>query len=273
MKRACVLGAALIVLVASAAAAQTASGKKRRPLPHEYGRVVLDNHSSAAGLAPVVFEHWLHRAKFTCRVCHVDLGFGMKAGATDVKAADNAAGFYCGACHDGRRTVEGLKVFESCAKPEPKEARVTCTRCHSAGKDVKPRYDFPTFTRNLPRGRFGNGVDWEKAEEDGLVKPSDVLPGVSIPRTALTAQKDFALSPKLAGMPEIIFSHKKHTVWSGCEGCHPEIFVGVKKGATKYSMQEIFEGKYCGTCHAGVAFPMIDCQRCHAKPVQPGSHP
>jgi c(7)-type cytochrome triheme protein len=48
----------------------------------------------------------------------------------------------------------------------------------------------------------------------------------------------------------------------------PEIFVGVKKGATKYSMVEIFEGKYCGVCHVNVAFPLIDCQRCHTKPVQ-----
>jgi c(7)-type cytochrome triheme protein len=43
--------------------------------------------------------------------------------------------------------------------------------------------------------------------------------------------------------------------------------VGVSKGATKYSMVEIFEGKYCGVCHGTVAFPNIDCQRCHVKPV------
>ena len=69
-------------------------------------------------------------------------------------------------------------------------------------------------------------------------------------------------------MPAIIFSHKKHTVWNGCELCHPEIFVGVKKGATKYSMVEIFDGKYCGVCHTNVAFPLLDCQRCHTEPVQ-----
>jgi len=69
-------------------------------------------------------------------------------------------------------------------------------------------------------------------------------------------------------MPDIIFSHAKHTVWNGCEGCHPEIFMGVKRGATKYSMVDIFEGKYCGACHVAVAFPTIDCQRCHSRPVQ-----
>jgi c(7)-type cytochrome triheme protein len=42
----------------------------------------------------------------------------------------------------------------------------------------------------------------------------------------------------------------------------------VKKGATKYSMVEIFDGKYCGACHMTVAFPLTDCGRCHTRPVQ-----
>jgi c(7)-type cytochrome triheme protein len=265
----------------STARAQQAAGKKRRPLPPEFGRVVMDNHSSQAKLPPVVFDHWLHRAKFTCRLCHVDVGFAMKPGGTDVKAADNMAGYYCGACHNGKLAVDGRKVFESCSPatvehhlsghlghPSGIDAHPTCLRCHSQGKDVKPQVDFASFTRNLPKGRFGNGVDWEKAEETGLVKPADFLEGISIKRKSISAQKDFALGAKLQGMPDIIFSHQKHTVWNGCELCHPEIFVGVKKGATKYSMVEIFEGKYCGVCHVNVAFPLIDCQRCHTKPVQ-----
>ena len=32
-------------------------------------------------------------------------------------------------------------------------------------------------------------------------------------------------------------------------------------------MAEIYEGKYCGVCHVHVAFPLLDCQRCHTKPV------
>ena len=57
---------------------------------------------------------------------------------------------------------------------------------------------------------------------------------------------DFELGAKVEGMPDIIFSHRKHTVWNGCELCHPEIFIGIKKGITEYSMVEIFDGKYCG---------------------------
>ena len=258
----------LAALLAVDAPAQT-SAKRRRPLPDEFGRVVIDNHSGKAGFAPVVFDHWLHRAKFTCRLCHVDLGMAMKAGGTDIKAADNLKGFYCGACHDGRTVAEGdRKVFASCDKPLAHEGRAVCFRCHSEGRDVKPEVDFASFTKGLPRGRFGNGIDWEKAEELGLIQPSNFLEGVSIARKPLAVQGDFELSPKLRGMPGILFSHRKHSVWNGCELCHPEIFVGVRRGVSKYSMVENFEGKFCGTCHLKVAFPLLDCQRCHTEPVQ-----
>jgi len=243
--------------------------KKKRPLPHEYGRVIINNYSEKAGLAPVVFDHWLHRAQFTCRLCHVDIAFGMKAGASGIKAADNMKGFYCGTCHNGKVTVDGRKVFESCKLQFSKEEVRRCERCHSLGNsNVKPEHDFDSFAEKLPKERLGNGINWEKAEATGLIKPIDYLEGVSIKRKELAVQKDFSLDSKVPGMPAIIFSHKKHTVWNGCELCHPEIFVGVKKGATKYSMVEIFDGKYCGVCHTNVAFPLLDCQRCHTEPVQ-----
>jgi len=258
---------ALIVAVAVTAEAQTGV-KKRRPLPYEYGRVILNNYSEKAGFAPVVFEHWLHRSKFTCRLCHVDIAFAMKAGGTSVSASDNMSGYYCGTCHNGKTSIGGEKVFASCSKKYSSDDMTRCNRCHSLGKNVKPQYDFAAFTQRFPKERFGNGVDWEKAENDGLIKPLDFLEGVSVSRKPLAVQKDFALDAKLESMPAIIFSHRKHTVWNGCELCHPEIFTGVKKGATKYSMVEIFDGKYCGVCHRTVAFPLIDCQRCHTRPVE-----
>ena len=266
------IGLAGLVAIAAclpgAAFPQATPGKKRRPLPPEFGRVVLDRQSEKAGLAPVVFDHWLHRAKYTCRLCHVDIGFAMTANGTGIRAADNAAGYYCGACHDGRKMVGTTRIFDSCSKVAPTDPKASCARCHSLGKNVKMAYEFDAFVKGLPRGRFGNGVDWEKAEEQGLVKPLDFLEGVSIKRKPITAQNDFALSPQLQGMPEIVFSHAKHTVWNGCELCHPDIFGAVKKGEVKYSMSEIFAGKRCGACHVSVAFPLQDCQRCHTRPVQ-----
>lgn len=245
MKRAVVL--ALIVLAPFALAQGM---KKRRPLPDEFGKVVMNNFSEKNNVAPVVFDHWLHRAKFTCRLCHVDIGFAMEANATQVHEEANRKGFYCGACHNGKVAFE----------------MASCDRCHSAGKSVKRAYDFAAFTADLPKGRFGNGVDWEAAEAEGKIKLTDTLPGVSVKRSPLQVPKDYSIEAKVAGLPEIIFSHRKHATWNGCELCHPEIYA-VKAGATKYTMQDVFAGKFCGVCHGPVAFPAIDCQRCHTKPV------
>jgi c(7)-type cytochrome triheme protein len=265
MKRV-LLAAFLIFLFAGITLAQTGV-KKKRPLPADYGRVVINNYSQKGGLAPVVFDHWVHRSRYTCRLCHVDIGFAMKAGTTGIKAVDNMKGFYCGTCHNGKMAADGRKVFEACSKKSTQDDTNRCDRCHSEGKMVRREHDFESLAGRLPKERFGNGINWEKAEEEGLVKPVDFIEGVSIKKPSLTIQKDFALGAKVEGMPDIVFSHKKHTVWNGCELCHPEIFIGVKKGATKYSMVEIFEGRYCGACHTTVAFPLTDCQRCHTKPV------
>jgi c(7)-type cytochrome triheme protein len=258
---------ALLATVCGTASAEFGV-KKKRPLPYDYGKVVINNYSDKAGMQSVVFDHWIHRSKFTCRLCHVDIGFGMKAGSTGIKAADNKSGYYCGSCHNDK-TIAGAKVFKACEVNTSAPDMARCRRCHSRGKAGEQKYDFASFTERFPRDRFGNGINWELTEEKGYIQPIDFLEGISFKRKALPVQKDFALNPKLSSMPDIVFSHKKHTVWSGCELCHPEIFVGVKKGLTKYSMADIYEGKYCGACHSSVAFPLIDCQRCHTEPVQP----
>jgi len=268
MRRKVLVAVGLISILCLPGFSQTGT-KQRRPLPYEYGRVVINNYSERANLAPVVFEHWIHRSMFTCRVCHVDVGFAMKAGGTGIRAVDNERGFYCGTCHNGKKVVDGKTVFEACSGLSNPSDSKRCERCHSLGKNVTSDFDFFAFSKPLPKERFGNGIDWEKAEELGLIKPVAVLDGVSPKRNAFSAQKDFALNPKVEGMPDIIFSHKKHTVWNGCELCHPDIFMGVKKGATHYTMVEISQGKSCGACHVTVAFPLTDCQRCHSKLVQP----
>lgn len=239
--------------------------KKKRPRPFEFGAVTISNYTPANGLAPVTFDHWIHREKFTCRLCHVDIGFAMKAGATQIKAADNIRGYFCGACHNGRMILDSKTVFASCSNNPAKEELTRCRKCHTETISQKKEDDFYKLTERLPRGRLGNGIDWELAEEKGLIKPLDFLEGISVKRSAMASQKDFALSGNVEGMPEIIFSHKKHAVWNGCELCHPELFLGVKKGNTKYSMVDIFGSKYCGTCHTSVAFPLTDCQRCHTR--------
>ncbi len=67
----------------------------------EYGDVVINNYSDAAGIRPVVFPHWFHRLRFRCKVCHSDLGFKFKAGGNDINMLKIIDGQFCGACHNG----------------------------------------------------------------------------------------------------------------------------------------------------------------------------
>src|SRR6266496_6420551 len=131
-----ILSALALILVFSAPTWAQTAVKKRRPLPYEYGRVVINSYSEKAGFPPVVFEHWLHRAKFTCRVCHVDVGFAMKEGATGIKAGDNMRGYYCGACHNGKTLFEGKPLFEACSRKVSADDEARCERCHSLGKSA-----------------------------------------------------------------------------------------------------------------------------------------
>ncbi|HYA94293.1 MAG TPA: c(7)-type cytochrome triheme domain-containing protein [Thermodesulfobacteriota bacterium] len=239
------------------------------PVPHEYGSVIIHNFSGQAGLAAVRFDHWLHRARYTCRLCHVDIGFAMEANATKIEADTNMKGFYCGSCHNGTRVYGSKKIFAACSlSPRPGED-TRCSRCHSVGKKVQKEYDYASFTKGLPKKNLLNLVDWEDAEARGFIRPIDFLPGVSMERPPLTLQKDFSIPSKGWGwMSDIIFSHKKHARWNGCEVCHPDIFPSVKRGTVKYSMLEIWNGQYCGVCHSRVAFPLNDCQRCHVNRVR-----
>jgi c(7)-type cytochrome triheme protein len=84
----------------------------------EYGDVVMNNYSDAAGMRPVVFPHWFHRVRFRCKVCHADLGFEFKAGGNKINMLKIIDGQYCGACHNGEIawSVENCNLCHS-AKP------------------------------------------------------------------------------------------------------------------------------------------------------------
>src|SRR6266545_6849596 len=125
MKRLSLCTAVLLLVFAGITFAQ-GGVKKKRPPAYEYGNVTINNFSANAGLAPVVFQHWSHRARFTCRVCHVDIGFAMKAGATRMRAADNIKGYYCGTCHNGKMLFNNEKVFEACSKNSPALDQLRC---------------------------------------------------------------------------------------------------------------------------------------------------
>ena len=69
---------------------------------------------------------------------------------------------------------------------------------------------------------------------------------------------------------DVVFSHVYHVKvkHQHCFYCHPKLFKR-KFGADHFTMQDIWQGKYCGACHNGVkAFSAknpANCTRCHRQ--------
>ena len=68
----------------------------------------------------------------------------------------------------------------------------------------------------------------------------------------------------------VIFSHAIHVedIGLGCDMCHPDLFNMASLAAEQYedfTMQSLYDGKYCGACHDGSwAFASdTQCARCH----------
>ena len=87
----------------------------------EYGDVLLNSTSKAAGMNPVIFPHWVHRMKYSCRACHESLGFKMKAGTSGITMNKIFAGEYCAVCHNGKVAF----------------ATTQCQLCHSGKKGLE----------------------------------------------------------------------------------------------------------------------------------------
>lgn len=104
----------------------------------EYGDVVINNYAETQGMRPVVFPHWFHRIRYTCKVCHADLGFKFKAGGNDITMSKIIEGQFCGACHNGN-IAWSVK---------------NCNLCHS-GKPGTPTQVHESTTQELavPAGR------------------------------------------------------------------------------------------------------------------------
>jgi len=217
--------------------------------PFLYGNIEMNRLAKDAGMEPVYFSHWTHRIRYQCRVCHAELGFAMKRGATEINKSDFENGLLCGACHNGKIAFAGR--LDGAA----------CQRCH--GKTALPeRSRFKRLRVNLPRSDFGNRIDWSKAVESGAITPKASLEGDQEP---LEFDKELVMTPPNRTVPPVRFPHSTHTKQLGCENCHPDIFNVSLKGTYRLSMKESLKGRFCGVCHLRVAFPFDDCVRCHVN--------
>lgn len=215
------------------------------PSREEYGNIIIDRTSSSSGQQPVNFSHWLHRARYTCRVCHGELDFLMKANATEITERANRSGKFCGACHNGKIAFRH---------------NGNCDKCHNGDIGYSNRR-FEDFLLNyaLPMTATGNGVDWGEGIRRKILKPLTYIKKKS---QDMKFDKELTLEAEMSIIPPAVFPHKAHTAWLDCDNCHPDLFNIQKKG-THFSMEEILKGNYCGVCHLSVAFPMDECRKCH----------
>ena len=91
-----------------------------QPAYAEFGDIVLNETSKAAGMNPVIFPHWVHRMQYSCRACHDSLGFKMKVGTSGITMQKIFAGEYCAVCHNGKTAF----------------ATTQCMLCHSGKKGL-----------------------------------------------------------------------------------------------------------------------------------------
>ncbi len=232
----------LLFLTVSGASAMMAPGNfnfAADPPSQDYGNVIM----KPDGAKPVIFSHWEHRLRYTCRVCHFELEINFKAGSTGITMEDNVEGKYCGACHNGK-TAFGIEK---------------CSRCHNggAGPDEK---EFSKKTDGLPLAEHGNHVDWNAAIEGNLIKPARYL---KIEPEKFPFNQTLTLKAAWDYVPSAVFPHEAHNRWLDCNNCHPDIFDVKHVTEDQNRMGSYFRGEFCGVCHGKVAFPLKDCRRCH----------
>lgn len=252
-----VVFAALVssVIIAGSALAQgdvtkETDFRKIKP-PAAHGTVIMNRSTaSSAEVKPVVFPHWAHRDKYSCKACHTDIGFKLKSNTTGVTQADIEAGKYCGECHNGKAAF----------------AATECNRCHSYGIEVKENRKFDDAVKGLPADHFGNKVDWVKALNEKKIKAGPA-PGGKDDLQPLDLDVIIPVTKFVPHPPDVKFPHKPHTEQMDCTTCHTAIFKQQKGGNPEMNMMKIMAGQYCGVCHTRVAFPLDDCFRCHSQPA------
>ena len=119
--------------------------------------------------------------------------------------------------------------------------------------------------KDFPRDD-GGLIDWIGAIDNGLISPRAVLQGEG---EMHAVDLDLVLK-NTSSMPFVKFPHLPHTKWLTCENCHPAIFLP-QNGGNFITMADIMEGKFCGVCHGKIAFPPLECARCHSIPKDTGN--
>ncbi|PKN18451.1 MAG: cytochrome C [Deltaproteobacteria bacterium HGW-Deltaproteobacteria-6] len=229
----------------------------------------------------VAFHHETHVKKATCRSCHPSL-FKPKEGATKITMTDHGRNQYCFTCHDQKR--KDTFAWSDCSRchkkaiPSPKEAihfgkgakavsfkheshqlKAGCKACHP---------QMFAYGRSGARIDFNDHVNGKSCFTCHAAKDGSAFYDCNRCHKDKPAAKKSAYYPAVlkykTPVQNVYFHHASHATFS-CNQCHPQPFT-VKKGQTKMTMSEMYQGKTCGMCHNGdKAFSSRDCARCHKK--------
>lgn len=230
---------------------------------------------------PVVFSHEFHLAKYAnnCKICH-DAIFNLKS-KRHFTMAEMERTKSCGACHTGMKafSVSSEKDCVRCHKGKPREITYTvkglgtatfshsihiaktggaCKGCHN-GKVISGR-DRGVTMADMEKGRTCGACHNGKRAFTVTANCGRCHKGMS--------PKDITFN--LKGVSPALFSHNFHLQLYKCADCHTKTFP-YRAVVGKATMDDMFKGKSCGTCHNGKdAFAATgDCGKCH-KGLKPG---
>jgi len=160
------------------------------------------------------------------------------------KAHVDEKGLSCEMCHSGLFEPSALKAQEkSDFNMNSLYKGKYCGVCHN-GKTA--------FASDTQCARCHAGVTGYKAYEK--MKPASA--SAYGPKSTMTMGK---------GDTAVKFNHENHMQYSTCSDCHSKGFA-MGKGKTKIAMSDLYQGKYCGSCHNGKkAFVSTDCAKCHTN--------
>ena len=157
-------------------------------------------------------------------------------------------GLSCDMCHSGLFDAVALKVQKkSDFNMESLYKGKYCGACHNGQI---------AFASNTQCARCHTGVKGYSAYEK--TKPEKIV--TSGPEGLIIIGK---------GDSAVKFSHEKHMKSTMCGDCHSGMFP-MNKGKARMTMEEIYQGEFCGLCHDGKkAFSSTNCSKCHKKTPVP----
>ena len=229
--------------------------------------ISMSDLTMGEGESAVNFRHSTHGLMFSCDQCHQDL-FPMKAGASTITFADHTTSNFCYSCHDGKRASYDCN---SCHSQTPAPADLTmgegdsavtfrhsthgamfsCDKCHmdlfpmEAGTSAITFADHTSsnFCYSCHNGRMAS------------YNCNSCHAKVPAPQEPITYT--------MPGFAPVDFNHRFHGAVFSCDTCHPEPWE-MQAHATKMTMNQMYQGQFCGTCHNGqAAFAATACVQCH----------